>query len=95
MITYQFIGWCRDVIENHDKVWGVISLSPEKAVVFYGRRGKKLQTLIVNNDWDLQKKIQAKQKGGYILITESKLDSVYPDFKKDLEKTAFWASFKI
>jgi hypothetical protein len=63
MIDYKFIGWCKD--GNHDKVWGVIYLEKPrggiwdyggKCAVFWGRRGKKLQSQIVGNDYFLDKK---------------------------------------
>ena len=103
-MNYKFIGHCYDPIENHDKVWGVIFLekpgstfyggSGVKCVSFWGRRGKKLQTKNVNDDWDLQKLIRAKEKKGYQEVDVNKLNEVYPDFERDLSKTAVWAILK-
>jgi hypothetical protein len=36
-----------------------------------------------------------KRLKGYEEIQEWQLDDVYPEFKQDLEKTAFWATLKI
>jgi len=105
MINYKFIGWCNE--DNHDKVWGVIYLEKQpigarvwgnqsvKCVSFWGRRGKKLQTKMVFDDWELEKLIRSKTKKGYQEVDTSKLNEVYPEFEEDLSKTAFWAMFKI
>lgn len=107
MENLVFVGWCRDEEANHDKVWGVISLVPltdaerdfdiptyEKCVVFWGRRGKKLQTQITKFDNTLVDKINKKLKE-YTKIDIHQLNAVYPEFQSDLEKTEFWATFKI
>lgn len=104
MINYKFIGWCNE--DNHDKVWGVIYLEKPpsitvwgnqsvKCVSFWGRRGKKLQTKMVFDDWELEKLIRSKTKKGYQEVDTNKLNEVYPEFEQDLSKTAFWAMFKI
>jgi hypothetical protein len=36
-----------------------------------------------------------KQNKGYNSVEKNELDEVYPEFQSDLEKTAFWATFKI
>lgn len=102
MIHYKFIGWCHE--DNHDKVWGVIylekpgngwSYSNSKCVSFWGRRGKKLQTKMVVDDYELEKLIRSKTRKGYQEVNSNKLNEVYPEFEEDLGKTAFWAMFKI
>lgn len=94
-MNYRFIGWCKE--DSHDKVWGVIDLSPatNRCVTFWGRRGKKLQTNYVNNDYPLTKLIQSKENKGYVSIDVDKLNTVYPEFEQDLEKTTVWAILKI
>lgn len=100
-MRYVHIGWCRE--GNSDKVWGAICLQePEysysegKFVTFWGRRGAKLQTKIVEgNNWELHKMFQKKLDKGYKEVEKNELDEVYPEFQTDLEKTAFWATFKI
>ena len=95
-MKFYCIGWCKE--DNHDKVWGAIVLStptPEKTrikyITFWGRRGKKLQTLIrycpdeVSNVWRL------KVKKGYTAIDRERLDQVYPEFQSDLEKLAVYS----
>lgn len=103
-MKYQYIGWCKDEKTNSDKVWGVIELqSPTesyrgdgKYVTFWGRRGAKLQTKIVEGSlWDVHKPFLKKLDKGYKEIQEHQLNEVYPEFQQDLEKTAFWATFKI
>ena len=99
-VDYGFIGWCRE--DNHDKVWGYIELNAKSGshgnyVTFWGRRGKKLQTKIYRDTyyWDLIKLSEAKTRKGYVAVDEAKLNEVYPEFEKDLEKMGFWAQFKI
>jgi hypothetical protein len=103
-MKYLYIGWCKDEKTNADKVWGAIELqSPTssygydgKYVTFWGRRGAKLQTKIVQGSlWDVHKPFLKKLDKGYKEIQEHQLDEVYPEFQKDLEKTAFWSTFKI
>ena len=101
-MNYKFIGHYYDPKENHDKVWGVIFLekpniwdpSNAKCVSFWGRRGKKLQTKNVNDNLELQKLIRAKERKGYQEVDVQKLDEVYPEFERDLSKTAVWAILK-
>jgi len=103
-LNYAFIGWCRDVEANSDKVWGAICLreptasyrSDGKYVTFWGRRGKKLQTKIVEGSlWDVHKPFLKKLDKGYKEVDSRKLNEVYPEFEEDLSKTAFWAMFKV
>lgn len=99
-MLYKFIGWCQE--DNHDKVWGVIYLENSqtvksgcaKCVTFWGRRGKKLQTKICIDDYDLAKLIRSKTQKGYQEVNADKLNQVYPEFEADLQKTAIWAMLK-
>jgi hypothetical protein len=102
-INYKFIGWCHE--DKHDKVWGVIDLGQaekpdewgmggwtNKYITFWGRRGKKLQTKVsVQHHYDVEKLIDKKRDKGYTRVDRSRLDTVYPEFQDDLEKTAVWA----
>lgn len=98
-MDYKFIGWCKE--DSHDKVWGVIQLDGDRwggsYVTFWGRRGAKLQTKVVDHssDWDMEKLIRSKSKKGYTGINRDSLDLVYPEFQSDLEQTAFWARLKV
>jgi hypothetical protein len=103
-MEFKYIGWCKDEKTNTDKVWGAIQLQAPTAsysfdgkyVTFWGRRGAKLQTKIVEGSlWDVHKPFLKKLDKGYKEIQEHQLDEVYPEFQSDLEKTAFWATFKI
>jgi hypothetical protein len=102
-MRYKHIGWCKDDTTNSDKVWGVIELiaptasyrSDGKFVTFWGRRGAKLQTKIVEgNGWTVHELFYRKLTKGYEEIQEHQLDEVYPDFEKDLQKTAVWSMLK-
>lgn len=103
-MNYKFIGWCRDEKENSDKVWGVIELAQDvdeagkyswnqknKYITFWGRRGKKLQTKVSTDyEHDVDTLIRGKERKGYNSIDRTNLDTVYPEFQDDLEKTAVW-----
>ena len=103
-MKYNHIAWCKDEKTNADKVWGAIELqSPTtsysgdgKYVTFWGRRGAKLQTKIwEGSNYDAKEMFLKKQSKGYQSVEKDELDEVYPEFQQDLEKTAFWATFKI
>jgi peroxiredoxin family protein len=100
-MKYAHIGWCRE--GTSDKVWGAICLSEaeyyygkNKYVTFWGRRGAKLQTKIVEADtWSMSDMFRKKTNKGYKEVEKDELDEVYPEFQQDLEKTAFWATLKL
>lgn len=93
-MRYLHIGWCQE--DKHDKVWGIIQLRGIDCLTFWGRRGAKLQTKIVKASlWEADHMFRKKVSKGYQEIGEYQLDEVYPEFHQDLEKTAFWATFKI
>lgn len=97
-MKFVHIGWCRE--GTSDKVWGVILIGSEppgrygahKYLIFWGRRGKKLQTKF-EQTWasKMQDVFDKKLKGGYNSIDPTDLERVYPEFREDLEKTTVWA----
>lgn len=98
-MEYYWIGWCQE--DNHDKVWGMIQLPSENVkhyrgdyLVFWGRRGKKLQTKLYRDMsvYDAEGLYMRKERSGYRRI--GRLDRVYPEFEEDLEKTAVWGMLK-
>ena len=96
-MEFRVIGHYYDPSENHDKVWGVILLGDAdryrpKCLTFWGRRGKKLQTKMGVDDYEMGKLIRKKEDKGYRSVNENRLNEVYPEFKTDLEKTAMWAT---
>lgn len=99
-MKYEFIGWSRDQTKNEDKVWGIIKLSGDgwkgTYVSFWGRRGKKLQTKIHKDEllWNMERLAEKKKDKGYQKIDQSRLDTVYPEFEKDLQKTAVWSMLR-
>jgi predicted DNA-binding WGR domain protein len=97
---YFWIGWNHD--GDHDKVWGIIKINDIDAfdgnyVSFWGRRGKKLQTKIYEHAayWEMESLYAKKEDKGYQHIDLEKLNDVYPEFERDLEKMAFWAQFRV
>ena len=105
-MKYVHIGWCKE--DKHDKVWGIILLAEDatvsdawpfksnKYVTFWGRRGAKLQTKLVNcSGYEADQMFHKKRLKGYNEIRQDELNEVYPEFQSDLEKTAFWATLKI
>jgi len=101
MALTQYIGWQRNEKSNTDKVWGIILLqrndhAPNVYVSFWGRRGTKLQTkMITGSTYCVSEMFRKKLRSGYTEVSDSRLNEVYPEFQQDLEKTAFWATFKI
>jgi predicted DNA-binding WGR domain protein len=98
MMDYKFIGW--NTTDGADKVWGAIYMEDRtnirpKVLIFWGRRGKKLQTKIDHEGWDLDKLIREKTQKGYNQIDNRHLKTVYPEFQNDLEKTTMWALLKL
>jgi predicted DNA-binding WGR domain protein len=92
-MDYKFIGW--NTTGAADKVWGVIRLQDRQVLVFWGRRGKKLQTKLDREDWDLDKLVKSKKDKGYQTLMNYELKKVYPEFETDLEKTTLWALLKL
>jgi hypothetical protein len=100
-MKYEHIGWCKE--GTSDKVWGVICLreaetfwSKGKYLTFWGRRGTKLQTKILEgNSREVQSSFGKKLRNGYTEVDKDRLYEVYPEFQQDLEKTAMWASLKL
>jgi hypothetical protein len=111
-MRYAHIGWCQEgthdkvwgVICLEETVrpcltdWDIEEekSTPGKYLVFWGRRGKKLQTKLAHHhrlwlDDAVEEMFFFKLKKGYKQIDKSKLDTVYPEFEQDLEKTAIWA----
>ena len=98
MIDYKVIGWKKG--DGSDKVWGVIymenrTILTPKVLIFWGRRGHKLQTKMDREGWDLDKLVREKCNKGYKTIYDYQLDNVYPEFLSDLEKTTMWALLKL
>lgn len=95
MKTFKWIGWCHD--NNHDKVWMIVQIGGDRYsgrfVSIWGRRGKKLQSKIYEylTTREVNKLIESKEIKGYKHVEEKDLDSVYTEFKDDLEKTTVWA----
>lgn len=99
MLSFKFIGWkCEG---TSDKVWGVIYLEDAlstyntKCLTFWGRRGAKLQTKLSQDDHTMWRIVESKKDSGYVEIDVRHLNTVYPGFEDDLEKTALWAALKL
>ena len=93
-MEYHFIGWCRE--GNSDKVWVCIRLRDQTWATVWGRRGKKLQHKVIadTSTWDIEKLESSKRQKGYRSIEKFDLDTVYPEFEQDLEKTTMWAMLR-
>ena len=89
-INYKYIGWCS--VDNSDKVWVCIKLSSGKYLTVWGRRGKKLQSKIIEcSSTDALRLIMTKARKDYLRFEKTELDQVYPEFEQDLERTAAWS----
>ena len=77
-MKYVHIGWYQE--DNHDKVWGIIQLTGNdwlgNYVTFWGRRGKKLQTKIYQDqsEWNMDRLFEGKASKGYQQIDITKLN---------------------
>lgn len=100
-MKYEHIGWMKEGVS--DKVWGMILLRDNGIryganvyVSFWGRRGAKLQTRVLEcTAWEAGAMFDKKTRKGYQEVSVDRLNEVYPEFQSDLEKTAFWAAFKV
>jgi len=94
-MTFKWIGWCKE--NQHDKVWMIVQLNSDhhsgRFVTVWGRRGKKLQSKIqeYQESREIDRLISSKEAKGYRRVEEKDLNSVYPEFQNDLEKTTVWA----
>jgi hypothetical protein len=108
-MKYEHIAWCKEgtadkvwgVIELTEATpttltrYGYRDGTNGKFVTFWGRRGAKLQTKTwQGSNWDAISMFQKKQNKGYRAIEIDELNTVYPEFQQDLEKTAFWATLQ-
>ena len=92
-VDFIFIGYCKK--ENHDKIWGILSLeklsdgrlSYNKPVyIFWGGRGKSLGFKDARMSYDLTKKSIAKENKGYKQINKDKLYQIWPNFNDTLNQ---------
>ena len=92
-MNFQWVGWCRE--DNHDKVWALMPLTDGRYATVWGRRGKTLQSKI-QAGWQSErdKAIRGKRSKGYQQISLSQLETVYPEFRQDLEQSAFWVTLQ-
>ena len=75
--------------------WGVSYRNPSKYVTFWGRRGKALQTKIwEGSSWDADDMKRKKCEKGYQVVDPIEMNTLYPEFEEDLQKTAVWAMMK-
>jgi len=83
---------------DNSKPWWTLSTyvryTGAKCVTFWGKRGKKFQSKVSHDDYDMQRLIDEKIKKGYLSVSDDHLNEVYPEFEKDLEKLAFWSTLK-
>jgi hypothetical protein len=97
-MKFEYICWARNEETNTDKVWGIIQIGADndqlelhKYVTFWGRRGKKLQTKVWDGyPYEAETQFNKKKEKGYQKVNKNQLSAVYPEFEKDLEKTAVW-----
>lgn len=93
-LEYEFIG--HNTEGKSDKVWVSIKLSQNKYLACWGRRTKKLSTKVYEYDrWKMDTLIRSKTRKGYVPIDKNDLDSVYPEFESDLQKTTVWTSLTL
>jgi hypothetical protein len=96
-LDYAWIGWYNE--GNSDKIWVLLALERypygviKRYATIWGRRGSRLQSKVFENH-EAESMIGGKYRKGYRKIDKQQLDTVYPEFEKDLEQAAFWAMLK-
>ena len=89
-VAFIFIGYCKR--ENHDKVWGILSLETLRSYtnkpvyIFWGGRGKSLAFKEDKMNYALTKLSLAKEKKGYKEIDKDELYRIWPDFDDTLNQ---------
>ncbi len=95
----NFFGWCSE--DNHDKVWGFVTVQGDEIYNFWGRRGKKIafqrqEGSAWASAFTLQRKAEEKcrsgrRNGAYQDIPISKIEEVCPGFHEEFELQLFYA----
>ena len=95
-LDFEFIGWCNDPHENHDKVWTAFKTG-NTYYAGWGRRGKKLSFKSHGTGWtgeqslkDVKRKQQAP-KGEYKEVDKFQLFAIFPNFEEDVQKYLMYA----
>lgn len=93
-VNFIWIGYNKQ--DNHDKVWGVLTLekfSPiyhmnlnKPVYIFWGGRGKSLAFKEDRMTYSITKLSASKEKRGYKEINETKLRELWPDFDETLNQ---------
>lgn len=83
--TLHWVGWNNS--ENHDKIWGYLSMNDGRYYCFWGRRGKQLSFKFYNNDeMKIKQKAQEKRnKKGYSTVDPINYDTLVKDFLDEVE----------
>jgi hypothetical protein len=90
-IEFEFIGWCNDVKENHDKVWTAFKTG-NTYYAGWGRRGKKLSFKNHGTGWSGEhslKQVRRKKQapnGEYQEVDTFQLFAIFPFFEDEVEK---------
>ena len=99
-MKYKHILWNNE--GNHDKIWGVLEFESESrftitCVIFWGRRGKKIQSKIKRDmdRYSIEKTYREKLSKGYEDVDRNKLDEVYPNFEEDLDVLSFISALRV
>jgi hypothetical protein len=82
MKTY-WTGWFKD--GNSDKIWGILKVG-DTYYNFWCRRGAKMQFKAIDYP-----KYGHKQKKGYVEITDSRLEEIYPGFFDEAQSNLVFA----
>lgn len=98
-MDFKFVGW--NTTAGHDKVWGAVYLEqydPEKygheVLLFWGRRGHKLQYKFGYDNVHLSDVIRKKRDKGYQQVYRNQLETIYPKLEVDIEKCVIIAKLK-
>lgn len=99
-VISEWVGW--NLTGTSDKIWGIVPLVHQTrytsdeipCLVFWGRRGNKYSTNIVNSTYySAERLVQSKIAKGYSRVLS--YNNVCPTLKEDIEKLVLWAKFKV
>lgn len=95
----NFFGHCSE--DNHDKVWGYVTVQGDELYNFWGKRGKKFafqkQTGAVWRSSDLlhrkaeEKCRRGRKSGTYVKIPTERIEEVWPGFKDEFDVQLIYA----
>jgi D-lyxose ketol-isomerase len=88
---------------NSDKIWGIVPLNNERAtfwnpgkyLIFWGKRGKKLSSIIRTIDESQAQMLFKTKLNRYTEVKEQDFEKVSPGIVKEIERMLIWERIKL